>query len=298
MNQLNKYGTSRTTAGQTAQELLDARAKQLDLLKTVQITSPTLKPPQAGDMAKYVTKAGNVIDVDVLKNMPDGKIQVQGPNGQKFVVDEDLVRAFTSAQPKPKMSEKALRFLGLVGNAVGKMNPALFAATSQANVRSGYYGDMDPSVATGIEFLAAGGDILDLVNYLPDKALEGLGLDFRFGKDAGGKSRQSIKNFLGSQYIPPNIRTAIFGGQDPQKPKPKKPTVLTSEQSMAMLPAADYPPNWGGAVYIDRRDQSTQQTNVSKTDKIAPTMTPAAVDALHNRFLMMYSGWRIGGKQF
>ena len=215
---------------------LEDKLRQQQLLKGIQTSSPTIQKVVPGSMASYTTKAGNIIDVDVLKNMPDGKVQVQGPKGNKFIVGADTLRTYSPpATKKPPLSARMMKFLGMIGAAAGKAGGPAFAYTSQYNIRSGMYGDLDPTVATGIEFLAAGGDIIDLVNYLPDKALEMMGSDFRFGTDAGEKTRSALQSFLSSEFIPPQFRSK-------QKTTPiSTPTILTPEQSAMMVPGGDSP---------------------------------------------------------
>jgi hypothetical protein len=241
----NKYGTSRTASGIKAQEILDTKAKQLDLLSKISTSAPEFPvAPQAGSRAAYVTKAGKAIDVDIIKKLPGGLVQVQGPAGNKFAVDPEMLKSYPQTTKAPK-GVGLLRSLGIFAQGLGKISPAIFGLTAGQNIRSGMYGDMNPVAATGVEFLAGPGDLLDMINYLPDKALEALGVNFRFGTGAGQASRQAIQSFLGSKYIPPALRERL-GTQQSNVPKIDPYLLLSPAQRQAadlqMIPSADTRP--------------------------------------------------------
>ena len=219
--------------------------QQVNLLSKISTSAPEFPvAPQAGNRAAYVTKAGKAIDVDIIKKLPGGLMQVQGPAGNKFAVDPEMLKSYPQTTKAPK-GVGLLRSLGIFAQGLGKISPAIFGYTAGQNIRSGTYGDMNPVAATGVEFLAGPGDLLDMINYLPDKALEALGVNFRFGAGAGQASRQAIQSFLGSKYILPALRERM-GTQQSNAPKIDPYLLLSPAQRTAadllMTPSADTGP--------------------------------------------------------
>ena len=235
IERMNKYSASRTAAGQNLENQIKAR--QQALLSNIMTDSPDgLKQPRAGDMVKYRTRKGPVVDAEVLKELPNGKLQIKDATGRVYAIDPDVAKTYTPKLPQTSKGQKFLQFLGLLGRGVGKISPMTFGYTSQQNIATGMYGDIDPTIATGIEALSGPGDLLDLINLPFDKALELLGSDFRFGQDAGGKSREAIMGLLASKYLSPSARKRIFGGRDPLAPTTQS---FTTEDLSMMIPSAD-----------------------------------------------------------
>jgi hypothetical protein len=298
MDAYNKYGNSRTLSEQARiSRQQQAALTQIDTIGTTKLvtppanidTAPTKRVPIPGytGAKAYGTIAKGLNYLDPLGFIENVSGSVAGKTSGGL----------------SKGAGTLSRFLGgPVGLAMSFLGGGLFENEAGDGTISGI---LDGQALDLLQAMAAGASDADIAerqrNLKGSLATYGSNLASDVAMtlaNAPANELKSLRNIIyarstGQIY---GAKTVLGKGVSPTPGSAKVGVTLTGEElnALDMLAAT----GGKGITYVDQRDQSTQQTNVSKTDKIAPAMTPAAVDVLHNRFLSMYSGFRIGGRQY